>query len=98
MIIRNNSSQQRARCALGQTDEQCGWAVRVLLADDHTIVLDGLQALLQAEPGVEIVAAVPDGASALELIRAHEPPMAVLEINMPRLRASTCWRRSSKTA
>src|SRR3954470_9160373 len=60
-------------------------SMRVLLADDHPIVLGGLQALLRSEPGAEVVAAAPDGAIALELIRAHEPPMAVLDINMPRL-------------
>src|SRR3954468_17630391 len=85
MIIRNNSSHQRAPGALDQTDEQPAGAARVLLADDHPIVLGGLQALLRSEPGVEVVAAAPDGAIALELIRAHEPPMAVLDINMPRL-------------
>jgi len=59
--------------------------MRVVLADDHPIVLRCLQALLEPEPGVEIVAMAPDGASALELIRAHEPDMAVLDINMPKL-------------
>ena len=59
--------------------------LRVVLADDHPIALMGLRALLQAEPGVEIVAATPDGATALATIRAHEPEIAVLDINMPRL-------------
>jgi DNA-binding NarL/FixJ family response regulator len=59
--------------------------VRVVLADDHPIVLGGLRALLQAEPGVEIVAAAPDGASALAMIQAHEPSIAVLDIRMPQL-------------
>src|SRR4051795_1887197 len=59
--------------------------MRVVLADDHPIVLRCLQVLLQDQPGVEIVASAPDGASALELIRAHEPHMAVLDINMPKL-------------
>src|SRR5215211_1268726 len=62
-----------------------GQAVRVVLADDHPIVLTGLRAVLQVEPGVEIVAAAPEGATALELIRAHEPNLAVLDINMPQL-------------
>ena len=61
------------------------WAMRVVLADDHPIVLGGLRALLQAEAGVEIVAAAPDGATALAAIRAHEPSMAVVDINMPQL-------------
>src|SRR3954447_19012457 len=85
MIIRHHSSHQRAPGVLDQTDEQPAGAVRVVLADDHPIVLGGLRALLQAEAGVEIVAAVPDGASALAVIRAHEPHIAVLDINMPRL-------------
>jgi DNA-binding NarL/FixJ family response regulator len=62
-----------------------GQAVRVVLADDHPIVLTGLRAVLQVEPGVEIVAAAPEGATALELIRAHEPDIAVLDIDMPQL-------------
>src|SRR3954467_6858848 len=60
-------------------------AMRVMLADDHPIVLSGLRALLQAERGVEIVAAALDGATALAMIRAHEPEIAVLDIYMPQL-------------
>src|SRR3954451_6723594 len=87
MIVRNNAAHQRASYIVNQTNEtrtrQC--TMRVVLADDHPIVLGGLRALLQAEAGVEIVAAVPDGASALAVIRAHEPHIAVLDINMPEL-------------
>ena len=85
MIIRNNASHQRAPCIVNQTDETRACAMRVVLADDHPIVLGGLRALLQAEPGVEIAAAALDGATALEMIRAHEPEIAVLDINMPQL-------------
>lgn len=60
-------------------------AVRVVLADDHPIVLTGLRALLKPEPGVEIVAAAPDGATALAMTRAHEPDIAVLDVDMPQL-------------
>jgi len=59
--------------------------MRIILADDHPVVLGGLRALLQAEPGLEIVAVAPDGVTALEMIRAHEPDIAVLDINMPEL-------------
>ena len=85
MIIRNNSPHQSAPCILNQTDEKREWPVRVVLADDHPILLRGLTALLQAEPGLEIIAAVLDGATALETIRTHEPDIAVLDINMPQL-------------
>jgi len=85
MIMRNNASHQRTPCIVNQTDEKRECAMRVVLADDHPIVLGGLRAVLQAEPGIEIVAAAPDGASALAMIRAHEPSIAVLDINMPQL-------------
>ena len=85
MIMRNNASHQRTPCIVNQTNKKREWAMRVVRADDHPIVLGGLRALLQAEPGVEIVAAAPDGASALAMIRAHEPSIAVLDINMPQL-------------
>src|SRR5215207_8789981 len=85
MIIRNNASHQRAPCIVNQTGEKQECAMRVVLADDHPIVLRGLRAVLPAEPGIEIVAAAPDGATALAMIRAHEPSIAVLDINMPQL-------------
>src|SRR3954471_4843859 len=85
MIIRNDTSHQRTPCVLSQTEEKRACAMRVVLADDHPIVLGGLRALLQAEAEIEIVAAVPDGATALAMIRAHEPRIAVLDINMPQL-------------
>src|SRR3954468_5477610 len=85
MIIRNNAAHQRASYIVNQTNEMRACTMRVVLADDHPIVLGGLRALLQAERGVEIVAAALDGAIALEMIRAHEPEIAVLDIYMPRL-------------
>src|SRR3712207_392510 len=85
VITRNKALDQSAPCIANQTDEKQEWAMRVVLADDHPIVLGGLRALLQAEPGVEIVAAAPDGATALAMIRAHEPGIAVLDISMPQL-------------
>src|SRR3954452_2162409 len=85
MIIRNNASHRRAPYIVNQTNEMRACTMRVVLADDHPIVLSGLRALLLAEAGVEIVAAALDGAIALEMIRAHEPEIAVLDIYMPRL-------------
>ena len=59
--------------------------MRLVLADDHPIVLSGLRAFLQAAPEVEIVATALDGANALEAIRTHEPHIAVVDVNMPQL-------------
>jgi len=85
MIIRNNASHQKAPYIVSQTNETRACAMRVVLADDHPLVLGGLLALLQAETGMEIVASVLEGATALATIRAHEPDVAVLDINMPQL-------------
>jgi DNA-binding NarL/FixJ family response regulator len=57
--------------------------LRLVLADDHPVVLSGLKALLNLRSQTEIVAIANNGASALALIRSHEPDLAVLDINMP---------------
>ena len=59
--------------------------LRVLLADDHAIVRDGLRAVLEAEPGISVVAQVSDGPAAVAAIELHKPDVAVLDIQMPGL-------------
>jgi DNA-binding NarL/FixJ family response regulator len=56
--------------------------IRVLLADDHTLVRAGIRALLESVEGVEIVAECGDGREALELIAKHRPEVALLDIAM----------------
>lgn len=57
--------------------------ITVLIADDHPIFRKGLCEIIAAEPGLKLVAAVEDGESALEMIRAHCPRVAVLDVDMP---------------
>jgi DNA-binding NarL/FixJ family response regulator len=59
--------------------------MRVLLADDHTLVRAGIRALLQSLPDVEIVAEASDGREALERVLATQPDVALLDISMPSL-------------
>jgi DNA-binding NarL/FixJ family response regulator len=59
--------------------------LRLILADDHDIVRRGLRALLQDEPGIEIVGEASDGREALNLCEALEPDLAILDIAMPQL-------------
>ena len=59
--------------------------VRVLLADDHTLVRAGIRSLVQALSGVQVVAEAGDGREALSLIEAHQPDVAMLDIAMPGL-------------
>jgi DNA-binding NarL/FixJ family response regulator len=59
--------------------------VRVLLADDHTLVRAGIRALLQNLEGVTVVAETGNGAEVLEFARAHRPDVVLLDISMPGL-------------
>jgi DNA-binding NarL/FixJ family response regulator len=59
--------------------------IRVLLADDHPIVRDGLRRLLAADPHFEVVAEAADGDQALALVRANDYDVAVLDMSMPGL-------------
>jgi DNA-binding NarL/FixJ family response regulator len=59
--------------------------MRVLLADDHTLVRTGIRGLLAAIPGVEIVAEADDGQAALTSILATRPDIAIVDVSMPGL-------------
>jgi DNA-binding NarL/FixJ family response regulator len=58
--------------------------IRLVLADDHPVVLHGLEALFRLEPGFEVVARCADGVAAMESVRRHRPDILVLDIRMPR--------------
>jgi DNA-binding NarL/FixJ family response regulator len=58
---------------------------RVLLADDHPIVLHGLRDLLNAEPDFGVVAEVTDGAEAIKRALDPDVDLAVLDVSMPRM-------------
>lgn len=60
-------------------------AIRVLLADDHALVRSGIHLVLQTLEGVQVVAETQDGRTALELVEALRPDVALLDISMPGL-------------
>jgi len=59
--------------------------IRLVLADPHPVMLEGLRAQLQASPGLQVLAAVHDGPSALEAVRRHTPDSLVLDLDLPGL-------------
>jgi len=67
--------------------------IRIVLADDHPIVLDGLRNLIRAEPDLELVGEAASGLSALKIIREQRPDIAVLDISMPELNGILLSRR-----
>jgi len=60
-------------------------SLRLVLADDHTLVRAGMRALLSELPGVEVVGETGDGREALRLIRERKPDIALIDISMPGL-------------
>ncbi len=73
-----------------------GTSIRVVLADDHTLVRAGIRALLQTIPDVEIVGEVGDGQQALTLVLATRPDVALIDISMPGLNGLDLAARLSR--
>ena len=57
--------------------------ISLVLADDHPFLLEGIARVLDAEPGLSVVASCSDGVEALDAIRQLTPDIAVLDIAMP---------------
>src|ERR1700756_3044060 len=55
----------------------------LIIADDHTLFIDGLCLLLQNEPGIEILNIASNGRELMSLLHTHSPDIILLDINMP---------------
>ncbi|MFH7017415.1 response regulator [Flavobacterium sp. FlaQc-47] len=60
-------------------------SIRVVLADDHVFVRDGIKSLLENEANIEVVGEAIDGADALEVIASSNPDLLIADIRMPNL-------------
>jgi DNA-binding NarL/FixJ family response regulator len=67
--------------------------IRVLVADDQTVVRDGLVLLLGLLPDIEVVAAAGDGERALALVAEKEPDVVLMDLRMPRMDGVEATRR-----
>lgn len=70
---------------------------RLLLADDHRIVIDGLHFLLSAEPQFEVVGAAENGNKVIEFIENNQVDLVILDINMPELDGIACAKKIKST-
>lgn len=60
-------------------------SIRILLAEDHTIVREGLRSLIEKQPDMEIVGEAEDGRTAIELVQELSPEIVIMDITMPNL-------------
>jgi DNA-binding NarL/FixJ family response regulator len=68
-------------------------SIRVLLADDQTLVRSGFRALLERGDGIEVVGEASDGAQALERVRSERPDVVLMDIRMPGVDGIEATRR-----
>ena len=67
--------------------------IRVVIADDHNLVRQGIRALLEKAPDIEVVGEAEDGVEAVELAQSTLPDVVVMDISMPRLNGTQATQR-----
>ena len=67
--------------------------IRIVLADDHTIIRSGLRLLLEQQPEFKVVAEAADGRQAVQLVAKHHPDVVILDIGMPQLNGIEATRQ-----
>ena len=67
--------------------------IRILLADDHQILREGLRSLIEQHPDLEVVAQAEDGRTAVRLAREYQPDLAIMDIGMPELNGMEAARQ-----
>ena len=72
--------------------------IRLVLADDHPLMLDALARLVGQEPDMEVAARCTDGEMALRAAREHRPDILILDLRMPRLGGMEVLRRVAEEA
>ena len=59
-------------------------AIKIMIADDHSMIREGLKSLLELEGDIQVVAEAEDGVDCLEKLKICTPDVLLLDINMPR--------------
>ena len=80
------------------TDEQArrestARSIRILIADDHAIVRDGVARILETEPGFDVIGLAINGLDAVEQVEELRPDVVLMDITMPRLNGVDATRQ-----
>jgi two-component system response regulator NreC len=68
-------------------------SIRVMLVDDHKIVLDGLRSLLEGNPELEVIAEVRDGLTAVRITQELRPDVVIIDVSLPKLNGIEATRQ-----
>jgi DNA-binding NarL/FixJ family response regulator len=67
--------------------------IRLVIADDHPVVRDGLCAMLDTQPDIEVIGEATTGAEALDMVRSLRPDLVLMDLQMPELDGASATRR-----
>ncbi|MEZ4685487.1 MAG: response regulator transcription factor [Bacteroidia bacterium] len=70
--------------------------IRILIADDHRILLDGLKVILDRVPEFDVVATAEDGLQVLELLEEHDVDVLLLDLQMPNMDGLETTKRATE--
>ena len=80
-----NSPSRIVKPVRSTVTRKSGQPIRVLIADDHTVVREALHSLLDLEPGISVAGEAENGRMALEMVLSLRPDVLLMDIGMPRL-------------
>src|SRR3990170_5382707 len=69
---------------------------RIVIAEDYTILREGLRAILSMNPEVEVVGEAEDGREAIQCVQRHKPDLALMDLSMPRMNGMEAIREIKK--
>lgn len=72
-------------------------SIRVLIAEDHQTVREGLELILKAQPDIEVVGEAGDGQAAVEMAKALNPDIVIMDVSMPRLNGLKATRELQRS-
>jgi DNA-binding NarL/FixJ family response regulator len=80
---RGRPPRRASRAAVAEPEEPAIPPVRIVIADDHSVVRRGMRAILEEDPSFQVVGEAADGSQAIEQIRQLKPDIAIVDISMP---------------